>query len=115
MASIGSLGFVEFLPGTYVYVGSAMNSLGARIKRHLGKDKKIFWHIDYFLDSDGVKIEKVLYKESNKKQECEIARSIKGNPVKNFGSSDCDCKSHLFRVPNNSFENQRGFKTWESS
>jgi len=99
---IGSLGKIKFEKGNYVYVGSAMNNLEKRIKRHLknSKDKKKHWHIDYLLAGKNAKIMKVIKKESNKKQECEIARKIAkiGGAVKNFGSSDCKCKSHLFKI-----------------
>lgn len=101
---IGLLGKIKFDKGDYVYVGSAMNNLEKRIKRHLkkSKDKKKYWHIDYLLANKNVKIIRVLKKESNKKQECEIARKIVkiGQAIKNFGSSDCKCKSHLFEIKN---------------
>ncbi|MGZ7049923.1 MAG: GIY-YIG nuclease family protein, partial [Methanobacterium sp.] len=47
--SVGKLGKLNFKKGFYVYVGSALNSIDARIKRHLKNDKKLFWHIDYLL------------------------------------------------------------------
>ena len=46
---VGKLGNISFQKGHYVYVGSALNGLDARIKRHLRKHKKIHWHIDYLL------------------------------------------------------------------
>ena len=101
---IGSLGKIKFDKGDYVYVGSAMNNLEKRIKRHLkkSKDKKKYWHIDYLLANKNARIIKIIKKESNKKQECEIARKIAkiGKGIKNFGSSDCNCKSHLFEIKN---------------
>lgn len=45
---IGALGRFLFLPGCYVYVGSGLNNLNKRIERHLCKNKKLRWHIDYF-------------------------------------------------------------------
>ncbi len=39
--TIGKLGSIRFLPGWYVYVGSAMNSLEARLKRHQRAVKNI--------------------------------------------------------------------------
>ena len=41
----------KFKKGYYVYIGSAMNSLVARINRHLSDNKKIHWHVDYLLSS----------------------------------------------------------------
>jgi len=61
---VGSLGTISFKKGFYVYVGSAMGGLEQRINRHLRKNKKTFWHIDYLLNNRGAKIIKVFYKES---------------------------------------------------
>jgi len=99
---VGSLGLINFKKGIYVYVGSAMGGLEQRISRHLRSNKKTFWHIDYLLKNRNAKIIKVFYKESNEKEECKIARRISkfGEPVMNFGSSDCKCESHLFRIKN---------------
>lgn len=36
---IGKLGSINFKKGHYVYVGSAMNSLESRLKRHLSDEK----------------------------------------------------------------------------
>jgi len=97
---IGALGSVNFEKGLYAYVGSAQNSLRKRVQRHLRKGKKKFWHIDYLLDNDAVKVVKAFYKEAGKSEECRIAgkSSEKGVAVKDFGCSDCSCVSHLFRI-----------------
>lgn len=97
---IGALGEIAFESGTYAYVGSAQNGLENRIKRHLSKNKKTFWHIDYFLKSEDSEISKIFVKASPKSTECEIARSIAKNEegIPHFGSSDCDCESHFFKV-----------------
>jgi len=98
---IGRLGKLKFVRGIYVYIGSAKKNLMARIKRHLSENKKKFWHIDYFLDR------KTSIKEvwtSPRQAECRIAQYFfkNGFPyIKNFGSSDCRCKSHLFFVNTN--------------
>ncbi|MCD6466081.1 DUF123 domain-containing protein [Candidatus Bathyarchaeota archaeon] len=88
--------------GIYVYVGSAQNSLEKRIARHFRKKKKKFWHIDYLLEDENVKIITVLYKIAPRREECRIAKEINsiGSPIKGFGSSDCKCKSHLFKLNN---------------
>lgn len=93
---IGKLGKIEFEEGSYAYVGSALNSLEARIERHLSDEKKLHWHIDYLLKR--VQIKDVLYAEGKRKKECDIAESLAGSftSIKGFGSSDCDCESHLF-------------------
>ena len=69
---IGKLGIIKFKKGCYVYVGSAMNSLEARLKRHLSDDKKLHWHIDYLLRKS--EITDIIYNE-NKKVECELSQT----------------------------------------
>jgi len=99
-SKIGSLGKIKFDKGNYVYVGSALNNLEKRINRHLKTRKKKFWHIDYLLENRNVKIKDIFYKKSAKKEECAIAKKLSriGEGIKNFGSSDCSCKSHLFKI-----------------
>ncbi|MDR0912275.1 MAG: GIY-YIG nuclease family protein [Methanobrevibacter sp.] len=92
---IGSLKHIFFKKGYYVYIGSAMNSLIARLKRHLSKDKKKHWHVDYFLSSKNVEIEEIFYYVGEKRLECEIAKLINGKEINSFGCSDCNCNSHL--------------------
>lgn len=91
---VGSLGEISFLKGFYAYVGSALNNLGARIQRHLFAEKKFHWHIDYLLSYADVL--DVFYKETNKKDECNIANKFSLDAVEGFGCSDCKCESHLF-------------------
>lgn len=95
---IGKIGEIDFQEGYYVYIGSALNSLEGRIKRHLKEEKKLFWHVDYLLASSNSKIEEVIFEKSGEKWECEIAREIatSGLPINQFGCSDCKCNSHLF-------------------
>lgn len=107
LIGVGKLGNVMFDKGFYAYVGSAMNGLEQRIARHLRKEKKIFWHIDYLLDKG--RIVEVIRIESDRKQECGIAKRFaeRFEPVPKFGCSDCDCTSHLFFS-----EEPARFKTW---
>lgn len=94
---IGSLGKIKFQKGFYVYVGTAQNSLEKRIERHISKNKKIRWHIDYLLKHAKIK-EIWIKKNAKKSEECKTARAFTKNFdfIPNFGSSDCSCKSHLF-------------------
>lgn len=96
----GSLGKINFKKGIYAYVGSAQNNLEKRVKRHISTNKKMFWHIDYLLSNKFAKVSKVFYKKANKSEECRIASKLTGNPIQNFGSSDCNCKSHLVKIKN---------------
>ena len=96
---VGKLGMINFKKVYYVYVGSAMNSLESRLKRHLSEDKKLHWHIDYLLKK--AEITCIIYNE-NKKVECELSQFLKTKTdgVKNFGCSDCECESHLYYFKN---------------
>ena len=87
----------KFKKGYYIYIGSAMNSLTARINRHLSDDKKMHWHIDYLLKSPNSQIRDVLFNISDKKIECNLASKIAedGESIPKFGCSDCNCNSHL--------------------
>lgn len=97
---VGSLGKLKFNKGNYAYVGSAQNGIEKRVARHLRREKKKFWHIDYLLAQGGVKIEKIAYKEAPKEEECRTAQTLLkfGEPIIGFGCSDCSCKSHLFKI-----------------
>ena len=97
---VGKLGCIKFGKGPYVYVGSAQNNLEKRVRRHLSKQKKIFWHIDYLLANRHVKIIGVFYKRAAKSEECRFAAEIAKSslPMTGFGSSDCKCTSHLYRL-----------------
>jgi Uri superfamily endonuclease len=97
---IGALGKVTFPAGLYAYVGSAQNNLELRVARHLRKEKKTFWHIDYLLNDEAAKINGVFFKEGLKTEECNVASLLakRSEPIYEFGSSDCNCKSHLFRA-----------------
>jgi Uri superfamily endonuclease len=96
---IGALGELTFQQGLYAYVGSAQNNIELRVKRHQRKEKRLFWHIDYLLNNEA-KIIEVFYKEGGKKEECKIAKLLGANglSIYRFGSSDCRCNSHLYRV-----------------
>ncbi|BBJ27462.1 GIY-YIG nuclease family protein [Athalassotoga saccharophila] len=95
---VGKLGEMSFESGHYIYVGSAQNSLKSRLERHRSRSKKLFWHVDYFLDNPESEIEKIFVKEAPKSMECEMARFISkiADGIPKFGSSDCKCDSHFF-------------------
>ena len=102
---VGAKGEIAFRKGLYAYVGSAQTNLEKRIKRHFGKDKPKFWHVDYLLNNGAARIVKVFFKNANKTEECAIAKVIgeKGEPIDGFGCSDCQCKSHLFHIKDYNF------------
>ncbi|MEM3665958.1 MAG: GIY-YIG nuclease family protein [Candidatus Bathyarchaeia archaeon] len=103
--NVGALGRVKFQKGLYAYVGSAQNNLEKRVGRHFKRAKRKFWHIDYLLSCGVAKILKIFYKKAEKSEECEIAKEInrRSISVKGFGSSDCKCKGHLFKIDDYGF------------
>lgn len=102
--SVGKKQTLNFQKGIYIYIGRASRGLRGRINRHLRKDKKLFWHIDYLLQE--AEIEEVWTKPGDF-NECQTAREMRNFiknpdiPLKKFGSSDCHCPSHLFYLPEN--------------
>jgi len=97
---IGSLGRVHLPAGSYIYTGSAKRNLPARIARHRRRDKKLHWHIDYLLTSPHARIHHIDTRPWTGGGECRwnrhTARRTKSStPVRNFGSSDCQCPGHL--------------------
>jgi Uri superfamily endonuclease len=102
---VGALGKLTFKKGLYAYVGSAQNNLEKRVSRHLRKEKRKFWHIDYLLDDEATKVIAVFHKQADKTEECAVAKAIgeKGEAVVGFGASDCSCKSHLYRIEDYGF------------
>jgi sugar fermentation stimulation protein A len=115
----GTLGTLHFKAGWYVYAGSARKNLSKRISRHLRKVRKqLHWYrgaagaasithsyparpegtyIDYITPYAG--IIKAYPICSYRNLECDLAGALEnlgGTGVPGFGSSDCNCKSHLF-------------------
>jgi Uri superfamily endonuclease len=92
---IGRLGIFDFPAGRYVYTGSARRNFEARIRRHLSRDKRLRWHIDYLLESRAVRIVRV---RGSTRAECALNHATRGAVVvARFGASDCraGCGSHL--------------------
>ena len=96
---VGKQGMIHFQKGSYGYIGSALNGLEQRIRRHLRSNKKLHWHIDYLLAS--ATITGVFIKESSKREECNLANAFEQSvdAIPGFGCSDCTCQSHLFFGP----------------
>jgi Uri superfamily endonuclease len=95
---IGKLGIHDFLPGYYVYVGSALAGLHGRLRHHLKSEKRLHWHIDYLLQQ--AKVAQIWYSFGEERLECrwnEILAELPGAMpiVPGFGSSDCRCYTHL--------------------
>ena len=75
--AVGNRGDIRFLAGYYAYAGSAMNGLRHRLSRHIRKEKKKHWHIDYLLERAA--IIDVAVHETDRKSECAIAAAL-GEP-----------------------------------
>jgi len=94
---IGRLGEYKFPAGLYAYAGSGLGNVEARADRHLSEKKTRKWHIDY-LTAEAHALDYIAF-ESKRRIECDLAKSMEGlggkHLVKGFGSSDCDCESHL--------------------
>ena len=99
---VGRLGDIAFPEGHWLYFGSALNGLEARLRRHLRQDKKLHWHVDCLTVKSPVV--QVWYAEGAERRECDwtvTALDCPGvtAPVPGFGSSDCrNCPAHLARV-----------------
>jgi sugar fermentation stimulation protein A len=100
--AIGALGSYLFPRGLYVYIGSAKRGLRSRIARHRGRKKRLHWHIDYLLrHGQPVAVATFPWRRG---AECRLARRAAEHGtaqglVNGFGSSDCRCPTHLFRLP----------------
>lgn len=94
---IGALGQIEFKKGFYAYNGSAFGPGGLkRLERHketMKEGNKLHWHIDYLLANE--KISYIGYIASNEDIECFLSQTDDLDHIEEFGSSDCNCNSHL--------------------
>ena len=94
---VGRLGDLDFPSGYYIYAGSAMANLTARLARHRRLRKKHHWHIDYLREQS--ECVTALPIRSAERQECPLAEAVSRlglNSIPGFGSSDCACPTHLF-------------------
>lgn len=95
---VGRLSEQQFPRGYYAYTVSALgreaSSIRRRVARHLQKEKRSFWHIDYLLTSKNAVVIAIMTAQTEKKIECEINRHLKNEiteriPVLGFSASDC--------------------------
>ena len=101
LIEVGRRGSLQIHPGFYVYVGSAHGpgGLRARLAHHLGPSRRPHWHLDYLRPH--ITPEEVWYCCDSIRWECRWAHCIgmqreASTPMAGFGSSDCNCGSHLF-------------------
>jgi sugar fermentation stimulation protein A len=106
--SIGKMGTIPFPPGYYIYVGSAMTNLTARVERHRRLRKNHHWHIDYLRQQ--AEFQTALPVRSSVSLECPMAEAlgkIADWMIPGFGSSDCFCPTHLFGMKADPFRSSK--------
>lgn len=95
---VGALDAIPFEPGWYYYAGRAKRNLRQRVERHLRRDKKNRWHIDYLRAATSV--QRVWITHSLAEEE--IARAFTDSPhfaaITGFGAGDSSLPSHLFHA-----------------
>lgn len=102
---VGRLGAMHLRAGRYLYIGSAQGpgGLGGRVNRHLRSSLGLaprHWHIDHILPCAQVR---EVWFAGGERRECDWARQLEAErcatlPLAGFGSSDCQCTSHLVHV-----------------
>lgn len=97
---VGRLGVLRFPAGLYLYCGSALGGVEARVGRHLRREKRPHWHIDH-LSAKAETVGALIFL-GEESLECRMAALLDSrvglNPVPKFGCSDCCCYSHLFHL-----------------
>ncbi len=103
---VGALGTIDLSEGHYIYVGSGYSGIERRIDRYYSLNSggrspyKRRWHIDYIVSSrESAICASIAF--LNRRIECEVSSMLGGiglEPIRGFGSSDCGCVSHLYRV-----------------
>ena len=115
---IGRLGHYQFLPGFYIYLGSALGpgGISARTRRHLNYScsKAPYWHVDRLLGVS--KITEIWWKARTESVECLWAArlaTIGSIHIAGFGASDCRCAGHLIHFKDLD-EVSKGFRLFEN-
>lgn len=98
---VGALGFQNFEPGLYVYLGSARGGLGKRLACHLKDTPRCHWHVDR-LRRVGKPVSfwvfpGVLGECLWARQLCQLEVLLPSIP--RFGATGCRCPTHLFFWP----------------
>ncbi|MCF6281723.1 MAG: GIY-YIG nuclease family protein [Candidatus Polarisedimenticolaceae bacterium] len=97
---VGSLGLLSLKAGWYLYSGSAFGPGGikARCAHHRKISPRPRWHIDYLRLV--APLREIWFSHDPERREhqwAELVRERRGSqvPQPGFGSSDCDCETHL--------------------
>jgi len=92
---VGSLGYIPFEIGYYMYIGSGGRNYMKRINRHYRISKKIRWHIDY-LTNLYPPIKTYIIEDTDEYSLSSFLYSKNFQYVKGFGCTDKKSVSHLF-------------------
>lgn len=98
---IERLGHPVLDPGAYVYAGSAYGPGGirARVTRHLRKEKKLHWHVDYLSAATSCTRVEIFPGGIECAVIADLLAAGADTPVPGFGSTDCKtCMAHLVRL-----------------
>ena len=96
--TVGRLGSDRLAAGWYIYVGSALGGLAARLRRHARRNKPRHWHVDVLREvAEPIA---VAVRVGPERLECAAAATLAGLPgavipIRRFGASDCRCGGHL--------------------
>ena len=100
--AVGRRGLLHVQRGYYIYTGSAFGPGGvkARVFRHCRAAHAKHWHIDYLLEVTRTLGAWCAYGSRDLEHHwAQALAAIAGvSPVPGFGSSDCACETHLFRL-----------------
>jgi len=97
---VGRLGMLPLKAGWYLYIGSAFGPGG--IKARCGHHRKISvrprWHVDYLRAV--APLREIWFSHDPARREHQWAGLVRERrgmqvPMPGFGSSDCDCETHL--------------------
>jgi sugar fermentation stimulation protein A len=103
-ATFGKLGRARLQRGYYLYTGSALGrgavSLERRIERHMRRQKRLRWHVDYLTSRPDCNVTGAVYVISDSHLECKVnyslSKKLNVSPVLlKIGASDCKCNGHL--------------------
>ena len=100
---VGSLGPMSFPAGRYLYSGSALRGLEARLARHADGRKVVHWHIDRLTGRGECAIEGAVVLPPTGPDECAMvaeALGVEGARLLHprFGASDHACPGHLVHL-----------------
>jgi Uri superfamily endonuclease len=103
-STFGKLGRARLQRGYYLYTGSALGrgavSLERRIERHMRRQKRLRWHVDYLTSRPDCNVTGVVYVISDSRLECKVnsslSKKLNVSPVLlKIGATDCKCNGHL--------------------